>query len=291
MAEETGTVGRPRAVETVVVGRPVTEGAGVRLLRVFGEARLQRRLDPFLLLDEFRSDDPADYRAGFPAHPHRGFETVTYLLAGALRHRDSSGGGGRLGPGDVQWMTAGRGIVHEEMPDQGEGLLHGFQLWVNLPAAHKMAAPRYRHVPAAAIPQLAPAPGATVRLVAGRLAGAEGPVVDVVTGPVYADLALAPGAVLALPLDEALNGFLYVYEGTAEVGPAPAARRVGPRALAVLARAGDGLRVAAGPAGARLLLAAARPIGEPIVQWGPFVMNTREEIEQALADYRAGRLG
>lgn len=275
----------PRRVERVVEGMPTSDGAGVRLLRVLGH-ELQHRLDPFLMLDYFESDNPDDYLAGFPNHPHRGFETVTYMLAGRMRHRDNAGNEGLLGAGGVQWMTAGRGIVHSELPEQEDGLMHGFQLWLNLPGADKMVAPGYRDIPAGEIPQLVTADGATVKVIAGHSHGVAGAVQKPVTEPLYLDIDLPAGARFAQPLDEGVNAFLYVYSGSVEVG----GYTVQPRRLAVLEnREGrDGVEIVSRDGG-RFLLIAGRPLREPIVQWGPFVMNSRAEIEQAVSDFRSGR--
>jgi quercetin 2,3-dioxygenase len=277
-----------RAVVKTVVGQPTSDGAGVRLTRVMGTAALDS-LDPFLLLDEFRSDDPNDYIAGFPDHPHRGFETVTYMLAGRMRHGDNQGNSGSLGPGSVQWMTAGRGIVHSELPEQERGLLWGFQLWVNLPASEKMTAPRYQDIPAADIPEVAIADGVTARVVAGRSAGHDGPVHGVATEPLYLDLGLDADARATVPVPATHNAFLYVYQGAVRVGPEADPRNVRRGELAVLGP-GESVDVGAGPEPARLLLVAGRPLAEPVARYGPFVMNTPEEIQQAFADYRAGRL-
>lgn len=278
---------RSREVERQVTGQPVSDGAGVKLLRVL-TADLQRRLDPFLMLDEFRSDDPDDYLAGFPDHPHRGFETVTYMLAGRMRHRDNAGHEGLLTAGGVQWMTAGRGIVHSELPEQENGLMHGFQLWVNLPARDKLTAPAYRDLPAAAIPGYTAASGATVKVIAGESDGVAGAIQRPATEPVYLDLELPAGATHAAAIPIGHNAFVYVYHGRAEVGSR--GEPVEARRLAVLSNAPESEGVLLRSAGgARLLLIAGRPLHEPIAQWGPFVMNRREEIETALADYRDGR--
>ncbi|MDB5409173.1 MAG: pirin [Rhodospirillales bacterium] len=270
-----------RPVVRVVPGQAASDGAGVQLTRVIGSSALSE-LDPFLLLDEFGSADPKAYIAGFPDHPHRGFETVTYMLAGRMRHRDNHGNQGDLGPGSVQWMTAGRGIVHSEMPLQEDGLMRGFQLWVNLPARDKMTAPRYQDIPADAIPELARG-GARIRVIAGRTTeGTVGPVAGVATEPLYLDVALAPGAEFAEAVPAGHNAFAYVYEG----GAAIAGKDVAAHQLAVL---GPGTRFAATAAadGARLILVAGRPLGETVARYGPFVMNTRAELEQAFADYQA----
>lgn len=281
------TDARSREVERLVKGTPVSDGAGVKLLRVL-TGDLQRRLDPFLMLDEFRSDDPDDYLAGFPNHPHRGFETVTYMLAGRMRHRDNAGHEGLLTAGGVQWMTAGRGIVHSELPEQEDGLMHGFQLWVNLPARDKMTAPDYRDIPAEAIPGYTADNGVAVKVIAGESDGVVGAVRREATAPLYLDIELPPGAAHSVAIPAGHNAFLYVYRGRVDVGER--GQRVEARQLAVLSNAPDAASVLLrGAEGARLLLIAGRPLHEPIVQWGPFVMNRREEIEAALADYRDGR--
>src|SRR5690554_708349 len=208
-----------RRIARKLRGQRTSDGAGVRMTRVIGTPQLDH-FDPFLLLDEFRSDDPSDYIAGFPDHPHRGFETVTYMLAGRMRHGDNQGNSGLLGPGSVQWMTAGRGIVHSELPEQEDGLLWGFQLWVNLPASEKMTAPRYQDLPAEAIPELAPERGVQVRLVAGHLGDVEGPVRAVATQPFYIDVALEPGISWSVAVPQGHNAFAYVFEGSVAIGPA-----------------------------------------------------------------------
>ena len=268
-------------------GQPTSDGAGVRMTRVIGTPRLDH-FDPFLLLDEFRSDDPNDYIAGFPNHPHRGFETVTYMLAGRMRHGDNQGNTGLLGPGSVQWMTAGRGIVHSEFPEQEEGLMWGFQLWVNLPARDKMIPPRYQDIPADRIPDVELGPGVTARVIAGRLGSVEGPVNAVATEPVYFDLRLAPGAAYDVDVPEGHNVFVYVYEGAAEVGPPSDRQRVERGEIALLSH-GPVVALGGGADGARLILVGGRPLNEPIARYGPFVMNTREELYQAFADFQAGR--
>ncbi|AXE31398.1 hypothetical protein DK842_16715 [Chromobacterium phragmitis] len=273
-----------RAVEQIVNGREVSDGAGVRLLRVLNQPQ-QRRLDPFLMLDEFRSDNPDDYIAGFPSHPHRGFETVTYMLDGRMRHRDNAGNEGLLGPGGMQWMTAGRGIVHSEIPEQQDGLMHGFQLWINLPAKDKMTAPGYRDIQADAIPQWRDESGNVLKLLAGRLGERRGPVERPATEPLYLDIALAPGASLWLPLPAGHHAFAYPYQGSLSLAGAP----IKARQMAVLGDAGDGVFLENGGEESRLLLLAAKPLNEPIAQWGPFVMNNREEIETAMSDYSEGR--
>jgi redox-sensitive bicupin YhaK (pirin superfamily) len=275
---------RLRPVVKLVHGQPASDGAGVRLNRVIGTPALPD-LDPFLMLDEFRSDRADDYIAGFPDHPHRGFETVTYMLAGRMRHGDNQGNAGLLGPGSVQWMTAGRGIVHSEMPEQEDGLMWGFQLWVNLPAKEKMCAPRYQDIAPERIPEVELEDGARVRVVAGRFGGAEAPIAAVATEPVYLDVALPAGAAIDCPLPQGHTAFAYVYEGAMVIGvEAPLERGT----LAVLG-AGDAVHLAAGEEPARAIVVAGRPLGEPIAKYGPFVMNTPDQIRQAIADYQAGR--
>ena len=273
----------PARVIRTVRGRPTSDGAGVKLTRVIGTRQFDG-LDPFLMLDEFGSDPPGDYLAGFPEHPHRGFETVTYMLDGRMRHRDNAGNEGLLEPGSVQWMTAGRGILHSEMPEQVEGLMRGFQLWVNLPAREKMTAPRYQEFPATAIPTTELAPGATAKVIAGRVGAVEGPVRAEATQAVYVDLILAAGASAVVPLPEGHNAFAYVYEGATRIGDTPIARGE----LAVLETAGE-FHAVAGEAGARLILVAGRPLNEPVAKYGPFVMNTQAEIIEAIRDFQAGR--
>ncbi|MDR3373139.1 MAG: pirin family protein [Ancalomicrobiaceae bacterium] len=274
-----------RAVSSIFAGLPASDGAGVKLTRLIGQPRLPD-LDPFLMLDHFGSDDPDAYIGGFPSHPHRGFETVTYMLAGRMRHNDHLGNEGQLDPGSVQWMTAGRGIIHSEMPEQIEGLLSGFQLWINLPARDKMTAPRYQDIPPEAIPTVDLGGGGSARLVAGSLAGRSGPVEAGATAPLFVDLALQPGSSATIPVNSGHNGFAYVYEGSGDLGTPAIAIAAGQ--LAIL---GDGaiLDVTAGRAGARLLVVAGKPIGEPVAKYGPFVMTTDAEIREAIADFRAGR--
>ncbi|HET6724847.1 MAG TPA: pirin family protein, partial [Gammaproteobacteria bacterium] len=260
---------------------------GVRLNRMMGTPQLPD-LDPFLMLDEFRSDDANDYIAGFPNHPHRGFETVTYMLAGRMRHGDNQGNSGLLTAGSVQWMTAGRGIVHSEMPEQEDGLMWGFQLWVNLPAKDKMTAPRYQDIPPEEIPVVEAADGARVKVVAGEVNGVTGPVSAVATQPIYLDIELQPGASYSATLPPAHNAFIYVYEGAADVG-APA-ERTARGELAVLGPGEQVTVTASGDASARLLLVAGQPLNEPVARYGPFVMNTERQIHEAVADFQAGRL-
>ncbi|HZF29761.1 MAG TPA: pirin family protein [Gammaproteobacteria bacterium] len=275
-----------REVARKVRGQPTTDGAGVNMTRVIGTGMLDS-FDPFLLLDEFRSDNPNDYVAGFPDHPHRGFETVTYMLAGRMRHGDNQGNTGLLGPGSVQWMTAGKGIVHSEFPEQAEGLMWGFQLWVNLPAKDKLTKPRYQDIQGDQVPEVELGPGARARVLVGTVNGVAGPVTDVATEPLYFDLHLEPGAAYTAILPEGHNAFAYVYQGDAKIGAASTGIQRGEIALTTH---GAQLPVIAGVQGARLIVVAGRPLNEPVARYGPFVMNTAEEIHQAFADYRAGRL-
>jgi redox-sensitive bicupin YhaK (pirin superfamily) len=287
MATPTRNVGtKTREVVRKVRGQPTSDGAGVRMTRVIGSQALDS-FDPFLLLDEFRSDDPNDYVAGFPNHPHRGFETVTYMLAGRMRHGDNQGNEGLLGPGSVQWMTAGRGIVHSEFPEQQEGLMWGFQLWVNLPRRDKMTAPRYQDIQAERIPEIDLGPGARARVLVGTVNGVTGPVTNVATDPVYFDLHLDAGASYVAELPAGHNVFAYVYAGAAKIGAAGTAIARGELALT---SPGARLPVTAGGEGARLIVVGGRPLEEPVARYGPFVMNTEQEIRQAFADYQAGRL-
>ncbi|MGY6215650.1 pirin family protein [Methylolobus aquaticus] len=281
-----------RSLLRTVPSIAASDGAGVKLRRSLGQSPTLRH-DPFLMLDEFFSDDPDDYLRGFPAHPHRGFETVTYMLDGHMRHEDNVGHHGDLGPGDVQWMTAGRGIVHSEMPQQTEGRMRGFQLWINLPAREKMKPAAYRDIPAADIPVVAlDQAGGTVRVIAGTFAqGGQcvaGPIQGLSTEPLYFDVILPAGAEFRAPVPGSHHAFVYLYEGTAVVGDEGQAL---PHRAAGILGDGDTVRLRAGSEEARFLLLAGKPLGEPVVQYGPFVMNTRDEIEQALADYRDGTLG
>ncbi|HEX7036314.1 MAG TPA: pirin family protein [Pseudomonadales bacterium] len=279
---------KERKVVRLITAEATSDGAGVRLRRSLGQTP-SARLDPFLMLDEFASDDPDDYIAGFPDHPHRGFETVTYMLEGRMLHQDHLGNRGRLQSGGAQWMTAGRGIIHSEMPEQRDGRLHGFQLWINLPAKEKLKPAGYRDVAPDEIPELEVPGQFRARVLAGRLeAGGrtvEGPIRGVSTAPCFFDVALAADGRFEQPLPADRNAFLYVFEGTARIGEQEV-----PSHRAALLSAGEAVAVHAVEGPARFLLLAARPLGEPVVQYGPFVMNTREEIEQALEDYRTGRL-
>jgi redox-sensitive bicupin YhaK (pirin superfamily) len=264
-------------------GQATSDGAGVRLNRVIGTGQLPA-LDPFLMLDEFGSDRPGDYIAGFPSHPHRGFETVTYMLDGRMRHKDNHGNEGLLTPGSVQWMTAGRGIVHSEMPEQEEGLMRGFQLWVNLPAKDKMGAPQYQEFSAERIPSVSPGAGVQAKVIAGRIGDVEGPVRQPATDPSYFDLSLDEGAAFEHAFPAGHNVFAYVYEGEVASGD----NRAGKGELLVFG-AGDAVRFEGKAAKSRLILVAGRPIGEPVARYGPFVMNTQQEIMQAVQDFQAGR--
>ncbi|MEQ6289087.1 pirin family protein [Vogesella sp. GCM10023246] len=280
------TAFQSRQVERLVVGIDTADGAGVNLKRVLTQD-LQRRLDPFLMLDEFRSDDPNDYIAGFPPHPHRGFETVTYMLAGRMRHRDSGGNEGLLGPGGVQWMTAGRGVIHSEMPEQEEGLMHGFQLWINLPGKRKMIPAAYQDIPSSDIPVVSLADGSKVKVIAGHYADTAGTIQQPDTEPLYLDVTLAAGQTQQISIPAGHNAFLYVYQGQIAVGEP--ARPVTEGRMAVLSGSGDGVSFHS-EAGASVLVLAGKPLCEPIAQYGPFVMNSRAELEQAFADYQAGTL-
>lgn len=280
-----------RMLQRVVPAQETSDGAGVKLRRSIGQSP-QARLDPFLMLDEFGTDNPQDYIAGFPAHPHRGFETVTYMLDGHMLHEDHLGNRGDLKSGDVQWMTAGRGIIHSEMPQQTEGRMRGFQLWINLPAAEKMKPAAYRDIPAAGIPAVVLPGGGSVKVIAGTLRLEEretpGPMQGLSSEPLYFDVELAPGGRFEHVLPSAHSAFLYLYEGGLEVG---AESPLGlPRRSAGVLSAGDALTVQAAAEGARFILLAAKPLGEPVAQYGPFVMNTAAEIEQAIRDYQSGRL-
>jgi redox-sensitive bicupin YhaK (pirin superfamily) len=278
-------VRRSRGVERIIAGQAVMDGAGVRINRVLTQA-LQRRLDPFLMLDAFGSDKPGDYIAGFPEHPHRGFETITYMLQGKMRHRDSFGNEGVITDGGVQWMTAGRGVIHSEMPEQNEGVMEGFQLWLNLPARDKLQAPWYRDIPNAEVPRFTTATDVTVQVIAGEAHGVHGAVEREGTGIVYLDLAMPAGAQFDQALPAGHNAFLYVFRGEAVVG----GKGIGQARMAILDNAdgADGVTITASR-DCRVLLLAGRPLREPIAQHGPFVMNTQAELVQAFEDFRAGR--
>lgn len=278
-----------RQVTRVIRAMPASDGAGVRLRRSLGQNEAARH-DPFLMLDEIASDDASDYLAGFPPHPHRGFETVTYMIEGRMRHEDHLGNRGLLTGGGVQWMTAGRGIIHSEMPEQEEGRLHGFQLWINLPAAEKMRAPRYQDIAPRDVAEATRADGVRLRVIAGELefdgARLQGPVRDIVTEPLFVDVTVPAGGDVELMLPVGHSAFVYPFENDVVLGASTI--RSGEAALL---GDGEGIVAASAASGpARMLLLAAAPIGEPVAQYGPFVMNRREEIEQAMRDYRDGRL-
>lgn len=287
-APRTERVSHGRGVERLVEGKATSDGAGVRLTRVLTQP-LQKRLDPFLMLDAFRSVDPDDYIGGFPDHPHRGFETVTYMIAGRMRHRDSAGNEGLLENGGVQWMTAGRGIIHSEMPEQEDGVMEGFQLWLNLPARDKMVPAWYRDIKSAELPELLTADGVLARVIAGHSHGVTGAMQREATAPLFLDVHLPAGRRFEQALAADLNVFVYAYRGDVSIAGA----EVPERRMAILAAGGDtdGVVIEAGAAPARVLLIAGRPLNEPIVQYGPFVMNTQEEIYTAVNDFREGRLG
>ena len=279
-----------RGIERIIEGVATSDGAGVKLTRVLS-GRLQKRLDPFLMLDAFASDDPDDYIAGFPDHPHRGFETVTYMLAGRMRHRDSAGHEGLLENGGVQWMTAARGVIHSEIPEQEDGVMEGFQLWLNLPAQRKMAAPWYRDFPSGAIPEYVTPQGVKVRVIAGTSNGVAGAVTREITEPLYLDIHVPAGAEFSTALPDTHNAFIYVYRGAVMVDDV----QVASRRMGILSNPGslgnapgaDSVTLAA-TEDARLILVAGKPLNEPIVQYGPFVMNTQQEIHQALNDFNNG---
>jgi quercetin 2,3-dioxygenase len=293
----TSTGTNERGADHIFAAQRTMDGAGVKLNRALGGSALGM-LDPFLLLDEFQTDDPNDYIAGFPDHPHRGFETVTYMINGAMEHKDSVGNRGRLGPGSAQWMTAGRGIVHSEMPKQERGLMWGFQLWVNLPRARKMIAPRYQDIAPDRIPEREK-DGARIRVVAGTHDGIAGPVTHIDVDPLFLDVVLTRGATFRTPIPSGHSAFVYVTDGAVRLGPARTEARRGQ--LAVLGRGrasvapatsttNDFITAHCDASSARVLLLAARPLGEPVARRGPFVMSTDDEIDKAWEDYRSGRL-
>ena len=272
-----------RSVERLVQGIQTSDGAGVRLTRVLTQ-NLQKRLDPFLMLDAFRNENPDDYIGGFPDHPHRGFETVTYMLAGRMRHRDNAGNEGLLEPQGAQWMTAGSGLIHSELPEQEAGLMEGFQLWVNLPAKNKMIAPFYRDIPPSAIPELTTDQGVHVRVIAGSSHDVAGAVQRPDTEPLYLDIHLPAGSSFNQPVDAGFNAFTYTYRGVVMIGDT----KVPDRHMAILSNDGAELVRVEAREDARLILVAGKPLNEPIAQYGPFVMNTPEEIQQTLRDYKDG---
>ncbi len=273
-----------RTVERLVQGIATSDGAGVRLTRVLTQ-QLQRRLDPFLMLDAFRNDKPEDYIGGFPDHPHRGFETVTYMIAGRMRHHDSAGNQGLLGPGGVQWMTAGSGLIHSELPEQDAGLMEGFQLWLNLPGRNKMIKPSYRDIPAADIPEFTTSEGIRVRVIAGASHGVAGAVHRPDTEPLFLDVHLPAGSRFVQPINSAHNAFTYTYRGNVTI----ADTAVPDRNMAILSNDAALELCVETQEDSRLLIIAGHPLKEPIVQHGPFVMNTSEEIQQTLRDYRDGK--
>ena len=278
-----------RNIQTVIPGIATSDGAGVKLRRSLG-GQQQVRLDPFLMLDEFSSNDPNDYVAGFPAHPHRGFETVTYMLEGHMLHEDHLGNQGHLKTGGVQWMTAGRGIIHSEMPQQVSGAMRGFQLWINLPANEKMKTAGYLDIQEENIPKVLLQNGATVKVIAGTFENdgdsIAGPIQGITTAPLFLDVHLPPNTEFEHRIPQELNAFIYAYEGELEVG---GPMRAVPKQAAIVLGDGDRLKVKAGNVGAQFIVLAAKPLHESIVQYGPFVMNTRAEIEQAIDDYQNNR--
>ena len=282
---EPEAVTHPRKIERLVTGMPTSDGAGVKLTRVIS-GNLQKRLDPYLMLDAFGSDDPDDYIAGFPNHPHRGFETVTYMIAGRMRHNDSHGHEGLLQNGGVQWMTAGRGLVHSELPEQEEGRMEGFQLWLNLPARDKLIEPSYRDIQNEDIPEARLGNGVRVRVVAGHSHGVEGAMQRPVTEPLYLDVHFDSAASFSQKLPATANAFIYVYRGNVSIG----GQNVPVQHMAILGNdpQADGV-VLESQGSASVLLIAGQPLGEPIAQYGPFVMNTQQELVQAVTDFQAGR--
>ena len=277
-----------RGVGRIVRGMPTSDGAGVKLRRVIGQPELSE-LDPFLMLDEFGTDSPEDYIAGFPEHPHRGFETVTYMLDGRMRHRDNHGHEGVLVSGSVQWMTAGRGIVHSEMPEQQQGRMRGFQLWLNLPARDKMSEPKYQEFGPDRIPVATPGAGISVKVIAGAVGAVEGPIFQPATDPTYLDVALDAGAQYAHQLPAQHAAFMYVYEGSVRVGEGAKESVVKSGELAVLSEGTEVRLVGDSKGTSRAILVAGRPLREPVARYGPFVMNTREQLIQAVEDFQKGR--
>lgn len=293
-----------RPVKQIVTSKPTMEGAGVKLRRAFGFGETQE-FDPFLLLDDFRNDNPSDYMAGFPWHPHRGIETITYVLAGNVEHGDSLGNKGMMGPGDVQWMTAGRGILHQEMPKgDAHGRMHGFQLWANLPSSLKMSAPRYQDIPAKEIPEIVEDDGTRVRVVCGNFWGRKGPVDGVAADPRYLDIYVPPGKQKTIPVELERHAFAYIFEGSGAFSAASKPfgvltekevdgrevqirEQTGDRSL-VLFDSGDEVTVQAGEQGVRFLLVSGKPIQEPVAWYGPIVMNTQAELQQAVTELRNG---
>ncbi len=285
------TINHARGVERLVVGFDTQDGAGVRLTRLLTQD-LQKRLDPFLMLDAFGSDKPGDYIAGFPNHPHRGFETITYMIAGRMRHKDSVGHEGLLQNGGVQWMTAGRGLTHSEMPEQEEGVMEGFQLWLNLPAKNKLCAPGYRDIQSENIPEVTTKSGVLVRVIAGNTHGTDGAMLKEDTEPQFFDLHFPErtGAIFEQTLPTDYNAFVYVYRGSLDVMQGDVTTAVPCKRMAMLSNESDGIKLRANE-NSRAILIAGKPLNEPIAQHGPFVMNTREELMQAMDDFRAGLMG
>ena len=281
-----------RTVQRIIEAIPTSDGAGVKLRRSLGQSAWAR-LDPFLMLDHFSTERADDYIAGFPSHPHRGFETVTYMLDGHMRHEDHLGHTGELKSGGVQWMTAGRGIVHSEMPQQDQGRMRGFQLWINLPAKEKMKPAAYLDIQADTIPVVELSGGGRVKVIAGTLAQdgvmTPGPIQGLTTDPLYFDVELPAGATFTHPINTGYHAIVYPFEGSVEIGP-PDSRRLLKMHQAGVLSDGDDVKLTGGSDGGRVILLAGRPLLEPIVQYGPFVMNTREEIEQAIRDYQSGVL-
>ncbi len=280
-----------RTLIRTMPGVETSDGAGVKLRRSIGSPQTIR-LDPFLMLDEFGTDRPEDYIAGFPPHPHRGFETVTYMINGHMRHEDHMGNIGELTEGGVQWMSAGRGVIHSEMPQQEEGRMRGFQLWINLPAAEKMKPARYRDIPASEIPT-AIVGDTTIKVIAGTFGGDAGPVAGPIQGlttePVFLDIQLPAGKSVEMQLPTEHNAFVYAYEGSVRIGSQESGQMLATQAAGVLST-GEHLRISANDEAVRVIVVAGKPLHEPVVQRGPFVMNTREEIDQAIEDYRTGSL-
>ena len=285
------TVARTRTLQHIIPSMITSDGAGVKLRRSLGGAT-RLRVDPFLMLDEFSTDNPDDYIAGFPPHPHRGFETVTYMLDGHMLHEDHLGNRGDLTSGAVQWMTAGRGIVHSEMPQQEEGRMRGFQLWINLPAREKMKPASYRDIPPSEIPVASLPSGGRVKVIAGAVTvegnTTAGPIQGLSTDPLYIDVELPAGAKFAHPIKSGYNAFVYAFEGSISVGAGEERKDVTKHVAGVLSD-GDRIEATAGPEGGRFILLAAKPLNEPVVQYGPFVMNTQAEIRQAVEDFQSGR--
>jgi len=278
----------PRTIETIITPEPVVDGAGVRLKRSLG-TRTLNYLDPFLLLDHFASDDPRDYEAGFPLHPHRGIETVTYVLRGEVHHKDTLGNSGSIGAGDVQWMTAGRGIMHEEMPQVRPEGIAGFQLWVNLPAKLKMTKPRYQDIRSNTIPEIKTTDGARIRVITGTVDGVSGPVSEIAADPTYLDVFVPAHASFTHPIQRGHTAFVYVFEGEARFGGHDGVEgtTISSPTLAVLGD-GDTVQVTTGESPVRFLLVSGKPLHEPMARYGPFVMNTQEEIRQTLLELSQG---